>query len=177
METTTLTQEEVAKLLSTSVRTVQRYVQQGKLKPAYIRGKTHRVPVFQVAEVTALQQQLSRRPVYLQATLSTPLKAFALRVAPEEIGRLQEHAVRCGLSPSELARRFLQYGLQDGSIAKDIATLKGERDAIHRRLTELEQSVREVRKEFRETIEILLEFTGLSPKESREWVRVNLKGR
>jgi len=96
-----MTKAEAAKYLGVSVRTLSRYVTEGKLHPRYRKGKTNVVAVFEEAELKKLKKDLEhggeggrRRSVPIEAK-------FALL--------LEEAASLSGL-PMNVLRRAIEQG-------------------------------------------------------------------
>lgn len=58
-----MTKTEAAKELGVALRTLERYVGQGLLKPNYAKGARGKVAEFNAREVKALKKQLSTREV------------------------------------------------------------------------------------------------------------------
>jgi hypothetical protein len=172
-----MTQQGAAKLLGISVRSLQRFVKQGRLAPTYQRGKTRPVPIFDEAEVETLRAELWNRPVYPQQQTrseQTKKQPFGLRLAPEEIQRLSEEAARYGRRPSEYARYLVQLGLES-AFRQEADHLRQEVVSLQSQVAGLNEAIQNLCDDFVETIEIVLEVAGMSSEEARRWVDENLR--
>ena len=178
-ESQTLTQKEAARRLGISIRTLQRFVRQGRLTPTYQAGKTRSVPVFDPEEVEALRITLLSRPAYPQTKTSTQRvrkQSFGFRIDPAELKRLSEEASRHSLSVSEYVRTLIQIGLE-GELQQQVIAMNAEIASLKQQIAELEESQRQAQREFTETVEVLLEVGGMSAAEARRWVSRNLGAR
>ena len=75
-----MTKVEAAKYLGVSLRTLSRYVTDGKLNPTYKKGKTNDVAVFEEAELKKLKKDLEKEKESGR-TKSVPIEAkFTLSI-------------------------------------------------------------------------------------------------
>ena len=69
--------KQVAEFLGVTIRAVERYQQQGKLNPQYVKGKTSMKAVYIDEEVTRLKEELEAPPA-IEMTSQTPTTTTAL---------------------------------------------------------------------------------------------------
>jgi excisionase family DNA binding protein len=78
-----VTKKEAAEYLGVSERSIERFVEEGKLTPKYAKGKTNKIPTFSQEAVEALRKEreanpiASQVPIHRKLTLS-PQEAAAL---------------------------------------------------------------------------------------------------
>jgi uncharacterized protein YihD (DUF1040 family) len=172
-----MTRQQAASALRISVRSLQRIVQKGRLSVTYVPGRTRPVPVFEEAEVYALRESLFARPQYPQARTAaerTRKQSFGFRVAPEDIELLATEGAKCQMSAGQYARYLVRLGTESGlqrhvdKLTDDISVLQAQADRY-------EETLRHLRKDFSDTIEIVLEVAGMHGDEARHWVDENLR--
>lgn len=171
-----LSQEQASKALGISVRTLQRYVQQGAITPTYLPGKTRPVPTFVSTDIMALKSKLGKGTAYPQGQVRqghSSLQPFGFRLALEDISRLSEEAERFGMRPTEYARHLVRTGLEEG-MQQELARLHTEETAFRKKIVQMEKALQQLREEFMETIEVVLEVAGMSSSEAHDWVMTNL---
>lgn len=94
-----MTKTEAAKELGVALRTLERYVGQGLLKPNYAKGARGKVAEFNAREVKALKRQLSTReatkipqvPIHQKLMLSLAEAAALTSFSKDSLEQAIEH--------------------------------------------------------------------------------------
>ena len=167
-------EKEAAAYLHVNPRTLYRYRQKGRLAFRVVPSQTRPHIEYAQADVEALGRELERqrsRSVKPAAQERTDNGSAPRRVSfglpSRDYEELAAEASRYGMKVGEYARQLVREGLE--------SRFQAEASELHDEMNRQNSKIDQVRNDFAAGFEAILEFTGLSTEEAKEWVTNNLR--